>query len=450
MRMPNWINRLVGKYRSWKVTRATVTTTPTSKTEEEYELVGKGLFPITVTILYLLFTLVFMVLGGKRIELWGMGLPLNWAWLGLVIGYTLASFTNTGLSERALKLLLGMPIQEIPPGRLVFIPRGFYWLEPVPIKIREMELPGEPEQIWRFKDEQDKELPLGIGRDGKPVLLPTKDGKPLPWIQPIRVNFDDENSHPDKDPLNEIANDLENKPAFRKTPGTPKEVDGVVNEEERGEDPTSKRVTTEVSGILQWRVWHLATFLRSFETFKNAEKQLADIAVSAMSSALQMGTLGRALGNQELLGHYITQKVREKMGHEVAFEKKAGHPKGETISCRRGVEIISFQLKPPGLSYDLNVAIQRILEAKAKAAATIREAEGDNKRMELLDLWADKPGGKVMLDLERLRTIRESIGRKDDKIILVDGKDPLAGLFGAIIGAKILPGTPLDSTKPSW
>ena len=237
-------------------------------------------FLVIVFALYTLFAIIFLALWGEVAELGEekgeFPIYWNWIWLGAVIAYTLASITGTGLNERALKLLLGKPpiSEEIPYQALTFAPLGLFKLERVRIELQQIELPGEPEQIWRAKDEKGKELPLGIGKDNTPINPPKKmvkqEGKKekveveLPWVQPIRVLFNKKDPVEADDPLSQTSNFLGQLLKLR--PAPPKDSNrGVKN-------PATEAVTAEVIGVLQWRVRGTRDFLRTYHTFDRAEK----------------------------------------------------------------------------------------------------------------------------------------------------------------------------------
>lgn len=416
------------------------------------EILGAIPFWLCMIAFYVVCYWIYLKLGSGAIQLGTEEIRLELAWAMLILVHAAFSFTSTDFNERAIKTFLAFPIQEIPPGRPAFVPLFLSRLEILDVEIQQMEIPGEPEQVWRGRDENDRELPLGIGRDGKPLPPPTKNGVELPWVQPLRATFDDNDPETDQDPLKKLSEALGNNPTFKEPPRELREATEVLAEadspmhqaDREPEDPATKRVTTETKGAVQWRVRELATFIRSFDSFENAERQLADIASSELTSALQAGTLARALANQELLGLYIAMKIRERVGHKLSYQDpttgdtRPGYARGETVHCRRGVEIIGFQLKSPDLSHELNKAIQRILEAKADAGAMVRRAHGERKRMQLLNEQATSAGGLLMLELERLATITKTIGLKSDKLVLLNSDDPLARLFGAAVGIQRL------------
>lgn len=467
------VDKLLSKVRGW------------IKESQEWIKERKA-FLIIISVLYLLFIVILTLLWGNREPIANVAVPWDWLWLAVVIGYTLAGVTGTDKNKRALKMLLGkMPISaEIPPLSLTFAPPWLFQLESVPIEIQQIELPGEPEQVWRFKDAEDKELPLGIGRDGTTPINPPKkfietrrDGeekiveKILSWVQPIRVLFNKED--PAHDPLFETSN-FDGIPKLQEPQKLPMGSQGG------SEDPARYRVTAEVSGVMQWRVRGIAAFLRTYETFENATKLLADTVVTEMTSALLKGTPDRAQINQDLLGQHILRKIRERVDHEVGKKKvhrwfgqredlefgkvagedadkkpitktvlqdeksgeiifdQLGHPDGETICCRRGIEIVLFQLKPLVFSRSYNNSIQEVPMAEAKAQADAKKGRGEKDRMKALMEHAGTKGGEMMLALEQLETIKASIGKKDDKIVLVDSSNPVAGIFGGITAGKHL------------
>ncbi|MFH1170093.1 MAG: hypothetical protein V1704_00835 [Candidatus Vogelbacteria bacterium] len=446
-----------------------------------------------VFVLYTLFAIIFLALWGEVIELGKEkgDFPISWnlIWLGVVIAYTLTSITGTGLSERGMKFLLNkLPIsEEIPPQALTFVPLGLFTLRTVSVDVQEIELPGESEQIWRGRYEDGKELILGFNREGKETPPPKKidrEGKEitLPWIQAIRATFDDLNPNEGTDPLEGIAK-LPDMPDFRLAPGTP-DKNGELPEEE-AEDPATKRVTVEVRGTLLWRPRELASFWRTFETSEKAENVLRKIAITEMTNALQIGNLARNLANQELLGLYITQKIRERIEHKVVYEDKTGtkypdHPKGKTPEpthsgdCRRGVEIMGFLLRPPELSHALNEGIQGILMGKAEAGKTRRTAEGARAKLELEGLGERQrlehlakgqqavEKGKIVgrkegyatlkrlgitpseiLTADTARQIAENVGN----LFVTDGKTLTAVVGALAAGKEVLSGQP--PSRPS-
>ncbi len=430
-------------------------------------------FLIIVGVLYLLFAVILIMLWGNREPIANVAIPWGWLWIAVVAGYTKAGITGTGKSERALKMLLGkMPISaEIEPLSLTFAPPWLFQLELVPVELQQIESPGEPEQIWRHKDPDDKELPLGIARDGKTPIDPPKktvkvreggkekvEERVLSWVQPIRVLFNKED--PALDPLIE-TDQFDGIPDLL-TPKKPTEGEA--------KDPVRERVTAEVSGVMQWRVRGMANFLRTYETFENATKLLSDIVVTEMTGALLKGTADRAQINQDLLGHHILRKIRTQVGHEVGKQvdlnwagnpedlkngkdgesvifDQIGHPQGETIHCRRGVEIVLFQLKPLVFSRAYNSAMQEVPMAEAEAQANAKKGRGEKNRMEALTAHAGTPGGNMLLMLEQLEAFKASIGKKDDKIVLVDSSNPVAGILGGIITGKHLLESP-EKVKP--
>ena len=446
-------------------------------------------FLVIVAGLYFLFMVVLVLLWGNRTPLGKVVVPWDWIWLATVVGYTLASITGTGLSERASKFLFAkLPIgMEIPPQTLTLVPFGLFTLERLSVEVQELELPGESEQIWSGQDKEGRELILGLKEDGSPAPLPKKMGengevRDLPWVQPVRATLDDMNPSVCKDPIAIVSN-LPDMPKFQIAPLTLDE-DGKAPEEEP-EDPASKRVTVEVRGTLLWRPRVLPNFWRSFETFDKAKEVLRKITISEMTSALQVGNLARMLANQELLGLYIATKIRERVDHQVIYTKDGqiyhNHPKGKTPEppdpddCRRGVEIVGFLLRPPDLSHRLNTKIQEIIEGKAEAGAMRRRAEGTKEKLRLegegerhrLEQIAEgeraQERGKIIGRKEGYAALKE-IGMTSTEILAADtarqiaenvtslfvsDQAPLSGVLGALAtGRKSLELPPAPSPPP--
>jgi len=451
--------------------------------KEVMKKIGKWLwdrkgFTAIVGILYLAFAVVFFLLQDKGVTLGeaegAREIYWRWMWLAAVIAYTVASITGTGLNERALRLFFGkLPIGgEIPPQSLTFVPLGLFELLLVPIDIQENELPGEPEQIWRFKDDKDQELPLGIGKDGKEIPEPHKIIKEngqgivvnLPWVQPIRVLFSNQDLKDKDDPIYETSKFF-GMPKIMASLGKGK---GKRKRDDIGKDPALERVTAEVVSVVYWRVRGISDFFRSYGSFANAQKALADIVIAEQTAVLQVGTPARALANQELLGLHILRKVRETVDHEVGpagqqrneagdlvFDQEGKpvmdtcpcHPKGKTGECRRGIEIVLFKLKPPNFSHDYNQSIQAVPEATAKAHADALKGGGEQRHIQALKEVAGTAGGELLLALERLKTVERTIGR-NDKIVLIDSRNPVAALLGAVGVGKTLLEEKKTSSSP--
>jgi hypothetical protein len=311
--------------------------------------------------IYFLFLLIFLFLWGVRIDIGGGNyLPLAWMWAGLVVAYTLTSLRATGLDEVALKLFLGMPLYSVRQGRLTLVPLGFFRLVRVSIALKQAELPGEPDQIWRIRerDERMRDLPLGRDENGNTVGQP----RGLPWVPPIRVTFEDNDPDEDKDPLRTARwrKDLPPNDPFY-DPRAPEWKKDYREPTDTGEDPLVQRVTVETALAFQWRVQasNVEDFFSHFTTEEDPEtralQQLSDIVVSETTDILQIGTLARAQGNIHLLGRYLERSVQDRV-------------KGW------GVTIVRVQLKPFGLSHELNLSIQQIPEAKAARVAAQEDA----------------------------------------------------------------------------
>ena len=87
--------------------------------------------------------------------------------------------------------------------------------------------------------------------------------------------------------------------------------------------------------------------------------------------------------------------------------------------------------------------------AEAEAQANAKKGKGEEERMAALLKHAGSAGGDMMLALEQLETVRETIGRKDDKIILMDSQNPIAGLFGAVAAGRRFLATSTKTTSAS-
>ena len=155
------------------------------------------------------------------------GVELNYGWLVFFgqLFYLIISLKQVGPTEIGAILLFGDPIQEVGSG-LVFIPRGMCTLVKENAAVEQEQYPNEPEKVWK-KDSD---------------LMPT-DGTFSP---PIRITH------------NAGTNEQTNK------------------------DPLHKRMTTEVSIIVRFRIkkGHFITFLQTIVSIKEAKKQIRDTIIA--------------------------------------------------------------------------------------------------------------------------------------------------------------------------
>lgn len=253
----------------------------------------------------------------------------------------------------------------------------------------QMELPDEPENIYRNEDKG-----------------PVPEGK----VPPIRITF-----------------------AEGKTTAPNLDTD----------DPLNRRLTTEVSAFVRFRIERFWDFYVRIGDTVEARKQLADMTISDMQERLAQLTVAQTLLQLETLNEAFDELIRNNTQHW-------------------GIELIDARIKLLGLSHKLNESIQSISENTAKKQATILTAEGEERkrtlegqgaanavgaeilaRAEAMKTMAGDLGiaGKDVLGAETARTIGSSPSSKI--IVGADGMRELAGL-GAVLGAAMK-----DETKPT-
>lgn len=131
--------------------------------------------------------------------------------------------------------LLGWMTEEV-SGTIVCVPPGPFWLITLPLLTQEMEIPAEPENIWRGEDPPPA---------GRPELRP-----------PIRITF---------------------------------------AEGENKDDPLQRRVTEEVSFFVRLRIERFFPFYVRVGSIEEAKRQLEDTGVSYLAEVLPHHTLSEAI-----------------------------------------------------------------------------------------------------------------------------------------------------------
>lgn len=176
-----------------------------------------------------------------------LGIELNWGWFLFFaqLFYTIISFRQLGPTEIGAKLLFGKPIEEVGPG-LVFVPYGIFSLARETALIIQEQYPDEPENVW--KGDQEK-ISGQFGPSGKPM------------VPPIRITHKG------------------------------------GSKEESEADPLNKRMTTEVSFIVRYKIkkGHFITFLKTIGNVNEARRQIKDTVVSTARKELARKTPAETL-----------------------------------------------------------------------------------------------------------------------------------------------------------
>ncbi len=353
------------------------------------------------------------VIQGEEGRNWGLII------LAATVAYAILSFKVINPDRQVLIVFLGKPLFEA-SGTMVFVPFLFGQVFDFPTTVQQIELPGEPEQIFdeSYPDEKDES---GKIKKGKEKPLPaelTPKGKP--YVRPIRVTFNDE------DPSNEEEKEL--RPS--------KTSEDIRNGEK---DPLRRRVTTTLSFVLPFQVIDPSNAFVTFGNLEEIKRQLGDYATSELVSLLQVGTLARANNNLDILGRMAKENLFKFLQDK--------HPTKKGGTKEWGIHIYDLKLKPFGLGHDLNVKMQAIAESIALAEARKNEGAGEkvylteqgagkaNARKALLQAEADgfaelgklNAGAREVLAIEAVRT-----GLANGNHVILGGSGSLQGLVAEL------------------
>lgn len=310
------LRRLYARYRgsigSWLTSFRSApatppTTTPTSSDphDAESKVVGH-------TWLYLA-ALVALVAGFFYLGLAFEGHMRYIIWVS-GIWYLASGFRVIGPEEYVGVQLLGKPTIVVTGGPLI-VPPLLFTETHLPRRTQQMELPDEPERI--FRDDHDKAVPDGM-------------------IPPIRVTF----------------------------------AQGTASGSGATDDPLEQRLTAEVSPFVRFRIRDFWTFFVRIGDMQEARRQLSDLAISELQTRLAQLTVAQALKDKSNIDKELDNLIRtesEKWGIEIATVglKLFGIPKRVNESIANVAKAVADKRKT-------------VIDADAKSyeLATVGEGEG--------------------------------------------------------------------------
>ena len=195
------------------------------------------------------FYLLYISTGGLHSWFYPQFTALGQVWntfavyLTVAIVHALASIRIVKYDEiGAITLLGGKALFNLHAG-IAIVPFAVCWLIRESRLVIEMELPADPEHIWRpAEDSKESYAPEG-------------------FYPPIRITF---------------------------------------AEKSGSDDPLSERVTEEVIPVVRFKIENLCRFLRTIGTRMEAQRQMSDVAVAILSQHFTQKTLAEAL--QDIAG----------------------------------------------------------------------------------------------------------------------------------------------------
>lgn len=220
-------------------------------------------FWVWVGIAYFILSLVSLALSFDSTTF--LGMEWNWgiALFFAIILYTIASFRTIGPTELGARIFLGKPIDQVSSG-FVFIPFGIFTLQTETRLIIQMELPSEPENIYREPE---------VGGDGK-----VPEGK----FPPIRIPF--------------------GRPADE---GSSFVLD---------RDPLNQRLIEEVVPIIRWRITNYVKFLTVIGDKEQARNQIEDLCVSVLSREFGQVTPSQVTADYQKYNTILTNEIKRSIG----------------------------------------------------------------------------------------------------------------------------------------
>lgn len=326
------------------------------------------------------FSLVdFLILHKFTFKIWKY--DWNWGWTAfwLQILYVILSFKQIGPRDTGVLLFFGRPILSVGSG-LVFAPLGIIKLETITRIVREKEYP-DPEKTYKGKGD-------------------VPNGK----IPPIRV--------------------IQGQ----------KEIEAGKKEE----DPLDKRLTTEISIIIRYRVTNFMTFIGTIGSIEELDRTIEDVLVATLRKELAIISPAQTLKEW--------RKIEETLHEEV-----------KDLVKDWGVEVQTTRLKEVDIGHGVNTALMDIIESALKKKSIVINAEAESEKRTLEGVGLAK-AKQVLLEAEAVgyKKIAAELGLKESELVLfaetvktlteksqytlLTGSGGIADLFGVIGAIKnILP-----------
>lgn len=338
--VPDIAARLLNPLKNWYESRSAGTTASTTPDPHDAESKVVGHTWLYVVALAALVAGIFYLGqtfdGHMRYVIWVAG---TW--------YLASGFRVIGPEEYVGVQLLGKPTIVVTGGPLL-VPPLLFTETHLPRRTQQMELPDEPERI--FRNDHDQPVPDGM--------------KP-----PIRVTF----------------------------------AQGTTTGSGTNDDPLDQRLTVEVSPFVRFRIRDFWTFFVRIGDMNEARRQLSDLAISELQTELAQLTVAQALKEKSRIDKGLDNLIRkesEKWGIEIATVglKPFGIPKRVNESIANVAKAVSDKrttvIAADGKAYDLT----KVGEGEANAIKLKLNAETEGLAKRATDLkveGADVLGARV-------------------------------------------------------
>lgn len=315
------------------------------------------------------------------------------------ITYLVFSFRFTQTVKpgtHAVVLRFGKAVGVVKEG-LPFAPLGVYTLQEVVITQQQKELPGEPNEVW----------------NGEITQLPP--GK----VPSVRIAFRDSITR-------EEAEEAFGEDFTVQIPNTADTVSFVWGVKKDG---MSRRVTTEVTAVVVWRIDDAIAVVQNFsKPEQDIKKQLEDEIFQILEAQLPKMSLAQALINKRWLNAQILR---------AAIQRADGW----------GITVLAAYIKNFPIHHDLNDAIGQAAEAEFKGRASkellIQEGKGKAAAALILEQSTLKGRGQGLRDAAKATgltpaelqaaEVARTIGESGNTVVV--GTEGISQLIGAAAAA---------------
>lgn len=251
------------------------------------------------------FLLIIEYFGFSRYSAESYGVEWNWGWAVFFaqLLYFLLSFRIVGPTELGAKLLFGKPVQAVSSG-LTFVPLGIFSLAKETRLVIQEQYPDDPEKVWKGDQSQ---IPPGM-------------------VPPLRVTHS--------------------------------------QAEKPTDDPIHKRMTTEVSVVVRYKINNYILFLTTIGSIKEAKRQIRDTVVAKLREELAKRTPADTLAQWDNVNKLLKGAV-------------------DKLVESWGVDVDDVRMEEVDLGKTVNEGLRNVPRADLDKKVVITTAEGEKKKREL-------------------------------------------------------------------
>jgi len=316
---------------------------------------------VTAVVLFLFYLSSFLS--------WDSGSNWNWgafiffsSFLWLVLSFGIVRENQIGARS-----LFGKFIDTVSSGPAL-VPFPLYRLTVERKTVIQVEIPDEPENVWKGDDDK---IPLGK-------------------MPPIRITHGDL----------ETGKYFSPSPNLKDLSGEPKQSFGELDADVQARykrDPLHSRLVSEVNALVRFKINDLVAFRSNTESVRDAKRQIRDTVTAALQDILAEITPAHANEKKSLIAEMVRVRVEKLCG-----EKKKDHEtEAERASRAWGISIEDVAIILFDWRQRLNQSIADAGAAGFNAQTTITDAEAQKRKKELLgagDAEAERLLGRSRAD----------------------------------------------------